>query len=217
MLPILAPVINSLPALVPMLTGLLSKVSIAVKFAIQQLPIIMEKIAPIVDVMLDIAKALDMHGKYNTATELGDTVLQAQDSGVSLDSCNGDIDTYHHEIDKRDPSQNKVTLFNDNEKLSAGLLFIVSKLEAKLGTDVGLLIPLIYRDAAFFNANRLSAYVVASTTSDISIGQICHYFSSNLDRKEASYVESFLVKVEAALDVLQDIDSVVSTVKSARE
>jgi hypothetical protein len=217
MLPVLAPIMTALPALGPMLTGLLSKISVAVKFVIHQLPMIMEKIVPIVDAVLDIAKSLDMLSKYNSAMELGDTVLQAQNDGVTLDSCNGDVEKYHQEIDKVELSQEKTALFSENEKLSAGLLFICTKLETKLGADVGQLIPLIYRNADFFNADRLSAYVVASTKSDISIGQICNYFSSNLDRKEAINVEAFLVKLESELVVSKDIDSVVSTVKNARE
>ncbi|NQZ50302.1 MAG: hypothetical protein HRT95_08985 [Moritella sp.] len=208
---------TTLPALGPLLAGLLSKASVAVKFVIQQLPTIIEKIKPVVDVVMDIAKSLDMLSKYHSATELGDVILQAQNDGVTLDSCNGDVEKYHQKIDKVDLSQEKTALFSDNEKLSAGLLFIVAKLETQLGADVGQLIPLIYRNADFFNADRLSAYVVASTKSDISIGQICDYFSSNLDRKEAINVEGFLVGIESGLVVSKDIESVISTVKNARE
>jgi len=217
MFPFLAPVMTTLPALGSLLTGLLSKASVAVKFVIQQLPTIIEKIKPVVDVVMNIAKSLDMLSKYQTATELGDVILQAQNDGITLESCDGDFDKYHQEIDKVDLSQDKMALFSDNEKLSAGLLFIVAKLETQLGSDVGQLIPLVYRNADFFNADRLSAYVIASTTSNISIGQICDYFSSNLDRQEAVNVESFLVQVETSLANGNGTSDLMSIVKGARE
>ena len=172
-----------------------------------------EGLRGVANVICNIGKALGFIDQDVEPEDFGDQVLQAEDMGITLDSCDGDYDAYMEKIKnfKVDPEKSKS--FSTDDKLRAASVVVGAKIEDHYGTSIGPLVPLMARLPDFFNGGRLKSLLDAG----MSVNKISDYFSSNLNRKEAAPIESDLVKQESKTSVGSDESQLRDMLRSMRE
>ncbi len=143
-------------------------------------------------VICNIAKALGFIEQDVDPEEIGDRIIQAEDEGITLESCEGDYIKYMEAIKnfKVDPEKSKN--IDKQDKLIATSVVVGARIESHYGQSIAPLVPLIGKIPEFFNGGRLMSFL----DSGMSVAKVAEYFKSALDRKEASEVEGGMVVVE---------------------
>jgi hypothetical protein len=195
----------------------LSTISTAVKGLLTRLPSLMEKIQPIVETVFDTMQVIDQFKGIKSAEQLGDKVLQAQEQDISLENCDGDLEAYNAEVSKFKVSAEKSEELTSEDKYTAALILLTATLEKQYGPGVEQIASLIQRSPDFFNSDRLVVYLKACDGTSLAISDICNYFSSNLERREAVVVEEALLNVESRLQNTEDTSILTQSIKQERE
>jgi len=172
-----------------------------------------EGLRSVANVICNIGKALGFIEQNVEPEELGDQILQAEEMGITLDSCDRDYDIYMEKIKsfKVDPEKSKT--FSTDDKLRAASVVVGAKIEDHYGQSIGPLVPLISRLPEFFNGTRLKGLLDAG----LLVNKISDYFSSNLRVKEAAPVEADLIKQESKLSLGGDESQLRDMLRSMRE
>ena len=209
------------PTVIAQLPQILAKIipvaTQAVKVLSTKLPLIIDKIKPIADTIWKVSQVMEVYKNTSSVEDLGDKAIQAEQQGVTLDSCMGDFEAYQNKIDNFNLDPQKSTTISNEEKLSASLVLMTIELEKKYSSDISGIFGLIHRNNEFFTPDRISKYLTACEKGHVSISDICNYFSSNLDRKDSTLVETNLVEIEKELQSKNSESEVISTIRDKRE
>jgi hypothetical protein len=165
-------------------------------------------------VLFNIGQALGFIKLDEKPEEMGDKILQAQDHGITLDSCDGDYDAYMEKIRnfKVDPEKSKS--FSSNEKLAASAMVVGGKIEQHYGTSIAPLVPIMARLPEFMGNGRLKSML----DSGLSVANIAKYFGSNTkDVFEQRDIEKTLVKHEKSFSPGGDEAKMADMLRSMRQ
>ncbi|NQZ50303.1 MAG: hypothetical protein HRT95_08990 [Moritella sp.] len=172
-----------------------------------------EGLRGVASVICNIAQSLGFMEKNENPIDLGDKIIQAEDSGITLASCDGDYEKYMTEIRNFKVDDEKSKLTADKDKLTACSVVMGARIENHYGVSIAPLIPLMGRNPDFFNGGRLKAML----DKGLSILKIGDYFSSNLERKDAAPVEATLVQNEKTLSPSSSDAELKDMLRSMRE
>jgi hypothetical protein len=172
-----------------------------------------EGLRSVANVICNIGKALGFMEQDEDPEDYGDKVLQAEEMGITLDSCDNDYDAYMEKIKNFKVDSEKSKTFSTDDKLRAASVVVGAKIEDHYGTSIGPLVPLMARLPEFFNGGRLKGLLDAG----MSVNKISDYFSSNLNRKEAAPVEADLIKQESKSALGNDESQFRDMLRSMRE
>lgn len=194
-----------IPTILSTLQSLIPVVTKAMNVIIEKLPVLIDRIVPIADILLSVLQNVDNKSGDISAKDLGDKALQAQQQGDISEQGENIYDAVKcYEVD-----ETKSSTISDDEKYAASLLITMASLEERYGSDVSQLASLIYRNSDFFNVDRLSAYLKACDNGLLTVGQLCDYYTSSLSPSEKDSVELSLIAIEKSLvadsQVQQDI------------
>lgn len=172
-----------------------------------------EGLRGVASVICNIAQSLGFMENNENPIDLGNKIIQAEESGITLDSCGGDYDKYMAEIRnfKVDDEKSKITA--DKDKLIACSVVMGARIENHYGVSIAPLIPLMGRNPDFFNSGRLKSML----DKGLSILKIGDYFSSSLARKDAAPVEATLVQNEKTLSPSSNDAELKDMLRSMRE
>lgn len=204
---IITTVISTLQSLIPAVTKALNVI-------ITKLPVLIDRIVPIADILLSVLQNVDKKSGDISAKDLGDKALQAEEQGEISEQGENIYDAVKcYELD-----ETKSSTISDDEKYAASLLITMASLEKRYGSDVSQLASLIYRNSDFFNVDRLTAYLKACDNGLLTVGQLCDYYTSSLPPSEKDSVELSLVVIEKSLVAdSQDQQDIVKQVREERE
>lgn len=150
----------------------------------------------VADTIFGVGKSLlaGLFPSVNNAMDMGDRVIQADEQGINLKSCDNDYERYAKEINdfKLDPDKSKD--IPDDEKLRAGTTVMGGFLENFLGFSLSPMLNLIKMNDKFFNSDRVLSFL----SGGLSVDKVHDYFTSNLNRHESKDMESQLVKNEVS-------------------
>ncbi|PKH07129.1 hypothetical protein [Moritella sp. Urea-trap-13] len=172
-----------------------------------------EGLKSVANVICNIAKALGFMQVDEDPEEVGDKIIQAEEMGITLDSCEGDYEKYMENIRnfKVDPEKSKE--ISEKDKLVACSVVMGAQIEEHYGTSIAPLVPMMARMPEFFNGGRLKSMLDAG----LSISKVGDYFNSSLNRKEVASVEADLVKQEAKTAPDSDDAQLRDMLRSMRE
>jgi hypothetical protein len=119
--------------------------------------------------------------------ELGDKVLQAQEAGITPESCKN-YKEYAEKINnfKVDPEKSKQ--YSEIDKLMAAGVYCEGALIHKFGFGIGKMVPIIVKNPSFQNPDKLAAMFVACEKNNSSMDKMADYLSGNLKGKEREEV-----------------------------
>lgn len=164
-------------------------------------------------VICNIAKSLGFIEAKEKPVELGDKIIQAQEQGITLESCGGDHQAYMEKIRdfKVDPERSETIA--EKDKLVAVSVVLGARVEAHYNTSIAPLVPLIGRMPEFFNSERVKRILDVG----ISLSKISDYFGSELNLKEESKVEAELIANESKLSPNTDQEQLRKVLRSMQE
>ncbi|WP_105258775.1 hypothetical protein [Pseudoalteromonas sp. T1lg88] len=189
----------------------------AIKVLSTKLPLLIDKIKPITDTIWKASQAMEVYKSTASAEKLGDKVIQAEQQGVTLESCMGDYKAYQNKIDNFNLDADKSLIIPVEEKLSASLVLMTIELEERYGPEIVGIFGLINRNSDFFSSDRISKYLEACDQAYISISDICSYFNSNLNRQDSNLVEKKLIEIEKSIKSDINEGNIVSSIRLERE
>lgn len=190
-----------------------SVVSSAVSLVKEVTSMALEGLRGVASVICNIAKALGFMEADEDPELMGDKIIQAEEHGITLESCEGDYNKYMEKIRNFKVDSQKSKDISDNDKLAACSVVMGARIEDHYGTSIAPLIPLIGRVPEFFNAGRLKSML----DGGMAISKIGDYFTSSLNRKEAAPIEAELVKNESKFSPNADESKLRDILRSMRE
>ncbi len=184
-----------IPTILSTLQSLLPAITKALNVVITKLPLLLDRIVPIADILLRVLQNVDNKSGDISAKDLGDKALQVEQQGDISEQGENIYDAVKcYEVD-----ETKSSTISDDEKYAASLLITMASLEERYGSDVSQLASLVYRNSDFFNVDRLSAYLKACDNGQLIVGQLCDYYTSSLSPSEKDSVELSLIAIEKSL------------------
>ena len=172
-----------------------------------------EGIRGVAAVICNIGRALGFIEAGENPEELGDKIIQAQEQGITLDSCEGDYKAYMEKIRnfKVDPERSKT--ITENDKLVATSVVVGARIEDHYGTSIAPLVPLIGRMPEFFNGGRLKSLL----DSGMPVSKISDYFGSKLNLKQEVPIEAELIVNEKKMAPNADQEKLRDMLRSMQE
>ncbi|MBY6093959.1 hypothetical protein [Ferrimonas balearica] len=184
----------------------------AVSLVKEVTPLALDAISKVANVVCEVARSLGFLKIEDDPVTLGDKIIQAEEKGITLESCQSDYDLYMEKIRsfRVDPERSKA--IDEVDKLKASTITVGARIESHYGTSIAPLIPLIVRSAAFFTAGRLKAILDAG----IAVVSIAGYFNSAFDRNTSATVEGQIVSAGKAAQPEMSEDKLREIVRAER-
>ena len=171
-------------SLAPALVGLGVKLSTAAQL-----------ISIVCKIVGEILKILTPEEKVE---EVGERALQAEENGITLESCTNDFNVYMQKIRNLKLDPEKIEKRPKAEQILAGCLIIEKGIEQfapKMATAA--MWPILIKNPEFFNADRLKIYAEMALEKRIDFGDtIAKYFASSPGSKISSTVSEFVWNAE---------------------
>lgn len=119
-----------------------------------------------------IAKICNILQKNETVADIGERALQAEEDGITLESCNNDYKAYMQRLRDFELDPRKASVRPEADKLLAGSLVLekgIEDLYPKMSTAD--LWPIIVRSSSFFTPQRLEAYAKMAREENMPFGE----------------------------------------------
>ena len=163
----------------------------------------------VIDIGMNICKALGMFDKDMSAEELGDRALQAQEKGIKLADYKDNFDEYVKEIETidLDPEISEKYDLAEKNKAAANVLGtgIVEHYGKDSGVDKFLHDEVTESNKDFYTPERAVAYMDTFKNSGENMDNINKYFDNKLDSlQDIRQVDEKLVEAEKKLGVDED-------------
>ncbi len=144
----------------------------------------------VVGLIVKVCQVLGLIEADEDPEELGDKVLQAQEEGITPESCEN-YEEYAKKIRnfKLDPEKSKK--HSQVDKLVAAGVYSEGALINKYGFGLGKMMPLIVKDAAFQNPEKIANLFESCEKNNTTMDNMADYLGGNLRgarREEAKSV-----------------------------
>lgn len=195
---------SGIASVVSSIGSTLSSVASGVADAVKTLaPVLTEwagKISPIAQVICQcieiVAKLCGILQQDETVEEIGERSLQAEEEGITLESCDNDYNAYMKRLREFEMDPSKAEARPEWEKRLAGSLVVekgIEELSPNMSTkDIW---PLLARCAEFFTSERLTTYAKLAKEQGVPFGEtLAKFFSPDenvhVDKKDKDFVYS---------------------------
>lgn len=175
---------------------------------------------PAIGAALQVAGAiLNILKPDEKVPEIGERAIQAEEQGITLNSCNGDFKNYMQQIRdlKLDPA--KMEKRSPIQQWLAGSLVVEKGLESMYPYMATIMAwPVIAKNPEFFNDNRFETYARLAMQTHMPLGEvIAKYFISGPNAKPDSAVRSFIWDAEKLYSPEESSNQIYDTLNKARE
>lgn len=147
-----------------------------------------------------VSKITGLLRQNENIAEMGERALQAEEDGITLESCNNDYKAYMQRL--RDFELDPRKAHSERDKLMAGSLLLEKGLEElypKMSTAD--LWPIIMRSASFFTPQRLEAYAKYAKEQNMPFGEsFAKFFMPPADGYVSKKIYDFVYAAEKAFN-----------------
>lgn len=192
------------------ISSALSSVGINVGAAVNLLRTALEKWVPQIGVAIRVisicvevvAKICGIMRQTETVAEIGERSLQADEHGITLESCNNDYKAYMKRLREFELDPRKAEERPEDEKLLAGCEVLEKGIEAlypQMSTAAAWLV--LARGASFFTPERLEAYAKMAKEQNMPFGEsLGKFFMPPPDGHVGKKIFDFVYAAEKAFN-----------------
>jgi len=165
---------------------------------------IVEAVISVAKVLVSVGKSFGIiDGVEEKPSELGDQILQAEENGVTANSCSS-FEEYKAKVKNQRLDKEKSLKTTNLEKLSAATGYYVKSIENETNFDFGKeykLLPYIAKNQSFFTPDRLKSIITGFKETNYSADDIAKYFDKkSLNIEDSIKIEDKLVEIEKKND-----------------
>lgn len=149
---------------------------VLVKLVGPQIGIAIQVIGIVIDV---VAKVMNLLKPNEKVPDMGERALQAEEQGITLESCNKDFDAYMEKLRALELDPQKAATRPKTDQWLAGSLLLEKGLELKYPQmSTAAMWPIIVRNSDFFTRQRQEVYTHLALEKNIPFGEsIARYFA----------------------------------------
>jgi len=151
----------------------------------------------VIGIVIDVvSKILNIIKEHETVPDIGERALQAEEQGITLESCDNDFDAYMEKI--RNIKLNPQRTHQSHEQWLAGSLLLEKGLEQKYpNMCTSAMWPIIVRNADFFTKERMAAYAQVAMEKNVPFGEsIAKYFTPRTNSRIDIATNDYLKEAE---------------------
>lgn len=174
----------------------------------------------VISVCVDIiARICAILQKDETVADIGERALQAEENGVTLESCNNDYKAYMKRLREFELDPHKAAARPETEKLLAGSLVLekgIEDLYPRMSTAA--LWPILARSASFFTPERIEAYAKMAREQNMPFGEsLAKFFMPPADGQVSKKIYDFVYAAEKAFNPSATPNEIQREFKTVRE
>lgn len=209
------------------ISSALATVGVNVGAAVNSLRTALEKWVPqigvairVISICVDVvAKICGIMRQNETVAEIGERSLQADEHGITLESCNNDYKAYMKRLREFDLDPHKAEERPEDEKLLAGCEVLEKGIEAlypQMSTADAWLV--LARGASFFTPERLEAYARYAKEQGMPFGEsLGKFFMPPPDGHVGKKIFDFVYAAEKAFNPSATPNQIQQEFKTVRE
>lgn len=154
----------------------------------------------IISLAIDIvSRIMHLIKDHETVPDLGERVLQAEEQGITLDTCGNDFDAYMEQLRKLKLDPQKAAARQDKpDQWMAGCLLLEKGLSIKFPhMATAAMWPILARNPEFFTKERLETYANLARERDIPFGEsVAKYFIPEQNKRLDPAIRDYLFDAE---------------------
>lgn len=181
-----------------------------------QIGVAIQVISVCVEVIARICAILQ---KNETVADIGERALQAEEDGVTLESCNNDYQAYMKRLREFELDPHKASRWSEADKLLAGSLVLekgIEDLYPRMSTAD--LWPIIVRSASFFTPERFEAYAKMAREQNMPFGEsFAKFFMPPADGHVSKKIYDLVFGAEKAFNPSATPNQIEREFKTVRE
>lgn len=131
--------------------------------------------------------------------DLGDRALQAEEKGITLESCGGDYDKYLKQIEEFELDPEKSAQISEELKTIKALAVLTGAIDDRFDFPMKSILPIIYSNPEFFNSERVKVYMDTFKASGMSLENAANYFDGTAKFATRETIENMLLQAEKAI------------------
>ena len=184
---------------------------------------VLGKVVTVINVIVTIveiaARIANLLKPQETVKDIGDRALQAEEEGITLETCDNDFNAYMEKLRALKLDPEKSAQHHDWEHEAAGLLVLEKGLElcAPCLTSRSMW-AIMCGNPQFFSKERLSSYAAFAQESGMPLGEsVAKYFSSQTSAPERLKAMDFMEGAERHFQPDASLNDIAQTLRNAEK
>lgn len=167
---------------------------------------------------IEIGKQLGLINKGTDAEDLGDKALQAEEQGISPENYDS-FEEFVNSLDDFEKDPLKTEKYSEEDKLKKGVEVATSLIAEKYeNLDIEDLAKCAVENSDYFTPERMKEFGELMKTSPDTVNDLVKYLNgTELNDAKLAKDETFLVRIEKAINPLISDDEALQTVRKAQK